>query len=620
MNRLKYLFVFVLALIGLSAGCGGSNSSSSPPIPPNQIKVSISPTSASLYPGRTQQFTATVTGTLNTEVAWSATCGTISEDGLYTAPLPTNTITCTVTATSRATSPSEPPVSASAKVTVLVQPKTVSITCLPSPIAGNQSSQCSEEGIEGTAQWFVEEIPGGNANVGTITSSGLYVPPETVAGSMTVTIKAVSALNPASWGITTVIVVFEWAQFYSPYPGSNGEATAIALNSDSSRLVAAYSSSIAGSSEKTAGLLLYDAQTGEQNDAWTNSPIPSRINALSFSPDGNVYAAGFTGGDDAHPEERAAWLIRASVGDTLQVLYSKNFQLGGKRTEARAISVQNGRIYLAVNSAFEECGLALNSCSGDWFVALDLEGNIISKSVVGNTHRTKSGDYVSITDLWVGPDHYWVVGNRFKLIDGKLQPSGTYRQRGLIGEEPHLHMGSGPEDLSFDSKLAGELNENIFFGLTAAMDSPADINRLWFRASKNDQQGGMSGGNPFFWNGDNDGPVSINILKDVLLDSAGRLIALGSLSKLDSTDLSVTNAGAISWKTDNDDPYTPREIIWKNRFDAVPGGTAQVFNAAATVDSRGGVFFVGAGLNNETMCGNTPCVNALVAKFTPPIP
>jgi hypothetical protein len=50
------------------------------------IVVAVSPATASLAPGQTQQFTATVTGDSNTDVTWSASGGTITAAGLYTAP------------------------------------------------------------------------------------------------------------------------------------------------------------------------------------------------------------------------------------------------------------------------------------------------------------------------------------------------------------------------------------------------------------------------------------------------------------------------------------------------------------------------------------------------------
>jgi hypothetical protein len=62
----------------------------------------VSPSFASLDTMQIRQFTATVTGTTNTAVLWSASCGAISSSGFYTAP-PIQT-SCAVTATSRADS------------------------------------------------------------------------------------------------------------------------------------------------------------------------------------------------------------------------------------------------------------------------------------------------------------------------------------------------------------------------------------------------------------------------------------------------------------------------------------------------------------------------------------
>ena len=78
----------------------------------SSVAVSINPASASLQTGGTQQFTATVTGTDNTGVAWSAGAGTISSSGLYTAPSTTGTYTVTATSVADSTK------SASATVTV----------------------------------------------------------------------------------------------------------------------------------------------------------------------------------------------------------------------------------------------------------------------------------------------------------------------------------------------------------------------------------------------------------------------------------------------------------------------------------------------------------------------
>lgn len=95
----------ILCLAGglsISCGGGGSNSSStntaptssSQPVTAQNISVTVSPLIAQVAPGGTQQYTATVTGTSNTAVMWSAggvaggnaTMGTINTSGLYTAP------------------------------------------------------------------------------------------------------------------------------------------------------------------------------------------------------------------------------------------------------------------------------------------------------------------------------------------------------------------------------------------------------------------------------------------------------------------------------------------------------------------------------------------------------
>ena len=76
------------------------------------IQIQISPTSADLYVGDTQQFTATVSGGLNNAVVWmvngkpggDSTVGTISSNGVYHAPSQVTTLAIGVQAASADTS------------------------------------------------------------------------------------------------------------------------------------------------------------------------------------------------------------------------------------------------------------------------------------------------------------------------------------------------------------------------------------------------------------------------------------------------------------------------------------------------------------------------------------
>jgi len=70
--------------------------------PQPKVAISISPTSVTLNPGESKQFSAAVTGTSNTSVVWTAQFGTISASGLYTAPNAGNRMADTVSASSLA--------------------------------------------------------------------------------------------------------------------------------------------------------------------------------------------------------------------------------------------------------------------------------------------------------------------------------------------------------------------------------------------------------------------------------------------------------------------------------------------------------------------------------------
>ncbi len=93
---------------------------------PSAVKVAISPTSLTLLSGATGQFTATVAGSNNAAVTWSASVGSVS-GGLYTAPVTSVQQTATLTATSVADATQK------ATATIVVTPQASSGTgVLPS--------------------------------------------------------------------------------------------------------------------------------------------------------------------------------------------------------------------------------------------------------------------------------------------------------------------------------------------------------------------------------------------------------------------------------------------------------------------------------------------------------
>jgi hypothetical protein len=79
------------------------------------IGVTISPNTATVNSGATSQFQATVTNSSNTAVTWTASAGTVSSSGVFTAPTVTKNTTVVLTATSVADTTK----SASANVSVV---------------------------------------------------------------------------------------------------------------------------------------------------------------------------------------------------------------------------------------------------------------------------------------------------------------------------------------------------------------------------------------------------------------------------------------------------------------------------------------------------------------------
>jgi len=220
-----------LAAAGLSAleifSCGGLSTTQTPVA----VTVMISPASATVAVGGTQQFTATVENTSNTTVTWqvnamtggNATIGTISSSGLYTAPgaVPSSAAV-TVTAVSQADATK----SASAQVTVTAAaPVSITISPASATVAagGTQQFTATVENASNTAvTWQVNGVTGGNATAGTISSSGLYTAPGAVPSPAAVTITAVSqadATKSASAQVT--ITATTGLAFYVSTTGSD---------------------------------------------------------------------------------------------------------------------------------------------------------------------------------------------------------------------------------------------------------------------------------------------------------------------------------------------------------------------------------------------------------------
>jgi hypothetical protein len=163
-----------------------------------------------LFLGQTQTFSATVTGTSNTSVTWSvngiaggnAAVGTISTTGQYAAPqiLP-SPASVTVRATSQADPLASGSSAASLKSDVIVNVSPNSAT-LPAGSTQTFSAIVTGSGNPNpSVAWSVNGIGGGNATVGTITSTGadaaMYTAPGTPPSPPAIMVTATSVADPS---------------------------------------------------------------------------------------------------------------------------------------------------------------------------------------------------------------------------------------------------------------------------------------------------------------------------------------------------------------------------------------------------------------------------------------
>jgi Glycosyl hydrolases family 39/Rib domain len=171
------------------------------------LRVTVGPPAPCAMPSQSQQFVATVTGTTNTAVTWyvndvlngNSSVGTITNGGLYTAPGTVGSYSI------KAISQASPNVYGLVAINITNTP---SFTIYPFtssiPVQGLQTFQpqiCAAPDA-GTVTWTVDNVPGGNSTVGTVSSSGVYMAPA-VAGKHTVRVTD-TTLNKTSGAVVTV--------------------------------------------------------------------------------------------------------------------------------------------------------------------------------------------------------------------------------------------------------------------------------------------------------------------------------------------------------------------------------------------------------------------------------
>jgi len=161
--RLRDVLASLGVLLVFSCGGGGGGGGGNP------VSISVNPNPASLAPNANQTFTATVTNATNSAVTWSvveANGGTVTQNGVYTAPALAGTYHVKATSVQDATRSSTATVNVHVVVTVNPPNATISVgdpQNFTATITGSANQAVS---------WSVQEAQGGTVNV-----AGVYTAP-----------------------------------------------------------------------------------------------------------------------------------------------------------------------------------------------------------------------------------------------------------------------------------------------------------------------------------------------------------------------------------------------------------------------------------------------------------
>ena len=325
------LVVLMLSACGLP-GCGGATGSEvippPPPPPTPSITVTVTPTSGTILLGNSQTFAATVTNTTNTSVSWSvnsipagsASAGTITADGVYTAPadLPSPT-TVTIAATSQAdaTKSATAQLTIASDITIGLAPANASVE-----LGATQSihATLTSAGHPDTAvRWSVSGAACPSA-CGSVDLSGKYTAPGILPSPTSATLTAQSVADPSKQSSVAVSITSNFTlQVTAPQSvPAGGAATIVAtmtpVAGSNPSAILSWSLSGPGCSSTTCGTLTVVTTQGSGGSVIADT---ATYTAPSTPPNPDSVIVTVTPQADPAKMAQAAMAIQAGINVSL---------------------------------------------------------------------------------------------------------------------------------------------------------------------------------------------------------------------------------------------------------------------------------------------------------------
>ena len=172
----------------------------------NAVTLQISPSNPTIATGGKIQFAASVSNTSNTAVIWSASAGTISSTGLFTAPATSGASPVTVTASSAAQSTAKASTAVTITTPVTSSPLVITTSSVPAAVVViPYTASLAASGGQPPYQWSIASgsLPAGiqlGSIAGTLSGSA------TQAGTYTFTLQGTDAASHTAQRSLSLVV------------------------------------------------------------------------------------------------------------------------------------------------------------------------------------------------------------------------------------------------------------------------------------------------------------------------------------------------------------------------------------------------------------------------------
>lgn len=394
-------------------GCGDSDPSS----PPDPVRVTVTPATATVGAGGTQVFTASVTGASDGSVNWSTSAGSLQSNGsqaTLTAPVEGGSVT--VTATSRAEA------GASGSATVTVTPVQLSLSPGQAEVFRGASvdfavtvSGTDSRGVEWSAACGELTVDGASATLQAPTDD---------AGVCDVTAR--STLNPAVTASASVTVRPDWVVTDAGDGGSGACAPGGAC-SFRAALAAVHAGEGPVGSDGRAVIRFSDELAG--STVALSSELPDiRTDVVILGPEGGVVTVD-AGGSQADPRR----VFQFSGGVSAEV-HGLRITGGVSPQGGGAAVIEGSSVRFVDSEIVDNQGIASPATAGGLLVAEMSSARLENSRVAGNRtigSGNRPGAGMSV-----------VSGSTLEMEGGSIEGNETEQGWGgglrLLESEGHL--------------------------------------------------------------------------------------------------------------------------------------------------------------------------------------